>query len=105
MERALLGLATEDDAATALVGSALNDDNAELVEFLCVQAGTRAVRGSSLLGLAGLCLGHAARRFGSLSTEAFDLAQSLATRAELDPSDVDPRAIDGLTDVRRALGR
>lgn len=43
--------------------------------------------GSPLLGLAGLCLGHTARRFGHLSDGALALAESLAARAEADPAD------------------
>lgn len=93
----------EPEAADALVGSALNDDGREFVEHWCVRVGTRAVSGSPLLGLAGLCLGHTARRFGRLSDEAVAPAHSLATRAEMDPSDVDGRALDGLDDVRSFL--
>ena len=55
---------------------------------------------AALLGLAGLCLGHAARRFGTLSDEGIALAQSLARRAERDPADVDGRALDGLEDIQ-----
>lgn len=93
----------EGEAASVLVGSALNDDDVEFVEHWCVQVGTRAVPGSPLLGLAGLCLGHAARRFGRLSDEALALAKSLAARAEADPSDVDSRAVDGYDDIRSYL--
>lgn len=101
--RALGDRAHEPEAAAALVGSALNDDDREFVEHWCVQVGTRAASGSPLLGLAGLCLGHSARRFGYLSHEALTLVHSLAARAELDPSDVDSRALDGLDDVRSFL--
>ena len=103
LERALGDRAHESEAASVLVGSALNDDDREFVEYWCVQVGTRAVSGSPLLGLAGLCLGHVARGFGHLSDEALALARSLAARAELDPSDVDGRALDGLDDVRSFL--
>lgn len=103
LERALGDRAYESEAASVLVGSALNDDDQEFVEHWCMQVGTRAVSGSPLLGLAGLCLGHTARRFGHLSDEALALAQSLAARAEVDPSDVDGRALDGLDDVRSFL--
>jgi hypothetical protein len=68
-----------------------------------VEVGTRAVSGSPLLGLAGLCLGHTARRFGRLGDEAIALAVSLAARAEADPSDVDARAQDGYDDVTSFL--
>jgi hypothetical protein len=105
LERALEDRVHESEAADALVGSALNDDDQEFVEHWCVQVGTRALPGSPLLGLAGLCLGHTARRFGSLSDHALALAESLAARAEADPTDVDGRALDGLDDIRSFLHR
>jgi hypothetical protein len=103
LEGALRDRSTEGEAATVLVGSALNDDDREFVERWCMEVGTRAVPGSPLLGLAGLCLGHTARRFGRLSDEALALARSLSARAEADPSDVDGRALDGYDDVRSFL--
>ena len=103
LERTLHDPAHEGEAAGVLVGSALGDDDREFVEHWCVQVGTRAVPGRPLLGLAGLCLGHVARRFGRLGDEALALAQSLAARAEADPSDVDGRALDGFDDVRSFL--
>ncbi|MEU5328898.1 hypothetical protein [Streptomyces parvus] len=103
LERALRDHSAEGEAAEALVGTALNDDDAEFVEHWCVQVGRRAVSGSPLLGLAGLCLGHTARRFGRLSDEALALARSLAARAEAEPTDVDGRALDGYDDVRSFL--
>lgn len=86
-----------------LVDIAMYDNDMEFVEYWCVQVGTRAVPGSELLGLAGLCLGHTARRFGRLSEDALALVETLAARAEADPSDVDTRAIDGYDDVRSFL--
>ncbi|APS23392.1 hypothetical protein TK78_00235 [Streptomyces sp. Tue 6075] len=103
LERALRDHSAEGEAAEVLVGTALNDDDAEFVEHWCVQVGRRAVSGSPLLGLAGLCLGHTARRFGRLSDEALALARSLAARAEAEPTDVDGRALDGYDDVRSFL--
>jgi hypothetical protein len=103
LERALRDRSAEHEAARALVGTALNDDDREFVEHWCIQVGTRAAPGSPLLGLAGLCLGHTARRFAFLSEEAFALARSLAERAEANPSDVDGRALDGYDDVRSFL--
>ncbi|MFE5829319.1 hypothetical protein ACFQ8W_03540 [Streptomyces sp. NPDC056508] len=103
LERALRDRSAEGEAAGVLVGTALNDDDAEFVERWCLQVGTRAVPGSPLLGLAGLCLGHTARRFGRLSDDALTLAESLAARAEADPTDVDGRAVDGYDDVRSFL--
>lgn len=103
LERALYDRLAEGEAASVLVGTALNDNDAEFVEHWCMEVGTRAIPGSPLLGLAGLCLGHTARRFGRLSDEALALAKSLAARAEADPSDVDGRALDGYDDVRSFL--
>jgi hypothetical protein len=103
LERALCDRSAEGEAASVLVGSALNDDDREFIEHWCMEVGTRAVPGSPLLGLAGLCLGHTARRFGHLSDEALALAESLAARAGVDPSDVDGRALDGYDDVRSFL--
>ncbi|WP_285103992.1 hypothetical protein [Promicromonospora sp. MEB111] len=103
LEWALGDRAYEGEAANALVGSALNDNDREFVEHWCMQVGTRAVPGSPLLGLAGLCLGHTARRFGHLSDEAVALVHSLAARAEADPVDVDSRALNGLDDVKDYL--
>ncbi|MEU1697286.1 hypothetical protein [Streptomyces hirsutus] len=103
LERALRDHSAEGEAASVLVGTALNDDDQVFVEHWCLEVGTRAVPGSPLLGLAGLCLGHAARRFGRLGDGALVLAESLAARAEADPSDVDGRALDGYDDVRSFL--
>ncbi|RMI29324.1 hypothetical protein EBN03_26720 [Nocardia stercoris] len=100
LDGVLGGGAGEDAAAEALVGIALDDDDREFIEYCCLEVGTRAVPGSSLLGLAGLCLGHTARRFGYLSDRAVELAEALAARAGADPSDVDGRALDGLDDIR-----
>ncbi|GGT26894.1 hypothetical protein GCM10010222_80840 [Streptomyces tanashiensis] len=105
VEGALRDSALEATAAAALVGLALNDDDRAFIEHCCIEVGTRAARGSQLLGLAGLCLGHAARRFGQLSNRAVVLVEALAARAELDPADVDGRALDGLDDIRSYLRR
>ncbi|MFF9624412.1 hypothetical protein [Streptomyces griseosporeus] len=103
LERALRDRSAEFEAASVLVGSALHDDDRAFVEHWCVEVGTRAVPGSPLLGLAGLCLGHTARRFGRLGDTALALARSLAERAEADPADVDGRALDGYDDIRDFL--
>ena len=95
--------AQEGPAADALVGIALHDDDREFIERCCLEVGTRAAAGNPLLGLAGLCLGHAARRFGYLSDQAIALVEALAARTEGDPSDVDGRALDGRDDVRSYL--
>ncbi|MFE4974294.1 hypothetical protein ACFRAR_19565 [Kitasatospora sp. NPDC056651] len=103
LERALRDPSWEGEAARVLVGAALGDEDGAFVEHWCVRVGTRARSGSPLLGLAGLCLGHTARRFGRLGDEAVALARSLAARSEADPSDVDGRALDGYDDVRSFL--
>ena len=103
LSRALSGNsagAVQAEAASAMAGTALNDDDRAFIERCCFEVAARAEPGCHLLGLAGLCLGHAARRFGTLSDEAIALAQSLARRAERDPADVDRRALDGLEDIR-----
>ena len=104
LARALADRSHESAAADALVGIALGDGDREFVEHCCLEVGQRAEVGSPLLGLADLCLGHTARRFGNLSNSARALAETLARRAELDPSDVDGRALDGLDDIRAYLG-
>lgn len=103
LDRALGDRSQESAAADALVGVALNDNDREFIEHCCLQVGARAADGSPLLGLAGLCLGHAARRFGYISAQGVALAEALATRARLDPSDVDGRALDGIDDIRLFL--
>ncbi|MFD3335991.1 hypothetical protein ACFWV1_25570 [Streptomyces sp. NPDC058700] len=103
LERALGDRSHEGEAADVLVGIALSGDDREFVERWCMEVGTRAVSGSPLLGLAGLCLGHTARRFGHLGDDSLALAKSLAVRAESDPADVDGRALDGYDDVRSFL--
>jgi len=103
LDRALDDRSDEPAAADALIGIALGDEDREFIERCCLKIGTRASAGSPLLGLAGLCLGHAARRFRYLSDEAIALARVLAARAEQDPSDVDGRALDGMGDIRSFL--
>ncbi|MGM0349426.1 hypothetical protein [Streptomyces sp. Adlamb9] len=70
---------------------------------LVFQGILRGAGSSPLLGLAGLCLGHTARRFGRLGDESLALVRALAARAEADPADVDGRALDGYDDVRSFL--
>lgn len=103
LQSALGDRAGEAEAAETLVSIALRCDDLEFVERCCLELGTRATSGSQLLGLAGLCLGHAARRFGTLTGGAVALVAALASRAQADPADVDTRALDGLDDVRHYL--
>jgi hypothetical protein len=97
--------AVQAKAASAMAGTALKDDDRAFIEQCCFEVAARAEPGCHLLGLAGLCLGHAARRFGTLSDEAIALAESLARRAERDTADVDGRALDGLEDIQRFVQR
>jgi hypothetical protein len=97
--------AVQAKAASAMVGTALNDDDRAFIEQCCLEVAARVDPGCHLLGLVGLCLGHAARRFGTLSDEAIALAQSLAHRAERDATDVDGRALDGLEDIQHFIRR
>jgi len=100
--RAALADPTQEPAAAdALVGIALYDDDQVFAERCCIEVGSQAASGSQMLGLAGLCLGHVARRFRHVSDDARALAESLAARATADPSDVDTRAIDGLDDLHQ----
>jgi hypothetical protein len=103
LNRALGDRSYEPFAADALIGVALNDGDREFIECCCLEVGTGAAAGSPLLGLAGLCLGHVARRFGYVSDQAVALAEALAARVGLDPSDVDGRAVVGLDDIRAYL--
>jgi hypothetical protein len=103
LEWAVCGRSAEGEAAGALVGSVLHGGDGEFVERWCVRVGTRAVPGSPLLGLGGLCLGRLARRLGRLGGEALALGQSLAACAEAGPSDVEGRALDGYDVVRGFL--
>jgi hypothetical protein len=105
VNRGIDGGAGVPGAADALVGIALHDDDREFIEHCCMEIARRAEPGCPLLGLAGLCLGHAARRFGQLGDPASAVAESLAARARADPSDVDGRALDGLDDIRWFTGR
>jgi hypothetical protein len=105
LEAALSDPAVAAEAADALVGLALGDDDRQFVEERCVELGRHLPAGSPLLGLVGLCIGYLALRFGYLSDDAAALVIELARRAKADPSDVDTRAIDGLEDVRQFSGR
>jgi hypothetical protein len=105
LEAALHNVALEGEAADVLVGMALHDEDQAFVEGWCIRLGRRLPSGSPLLGLAGLCLGHLARRFGRVSDEAAMLVVDLANRSKTDPADVDARAQDGLDDVALFTGR
>jgi hypothetical protein len=105
LEAALSDPTIADEAANALVGLTLRDGDREFVEARCVELGRQLPPGSPLLGLAGLCIGHLARRFGYVSDDAAALVVELARRAQADPSDVDTRAVNGLDDVRQFSDR
>jgi hypothetical protein len=105
VERGIVDPAGIPAAADALVGIALVDLDREFIEHCCLRVAGRAAPGHPLLGLAGLCLGHTARRFGQVSEQARAAAESLAARARADPADVDGRALDGLDDIHWFTGR
>ena len=91
--------ATNDGVAIsrALVGAALGDPDGDWIEIQCLRLAQHpdvAVR-----GLAGLCLGHVARRFGQVSQEAWRVVRELCA----DPT-VDNRPCDGLDDMRQFAG-
>lgn len=89
----------ERDAADWLVSIALNCDDREYVEGHCIRLAKELPPGHPMLGLAGLCLGHTARRFRRLSTAARTTASGLGTRCRANPDDVDTRALNGLEDI------
>ncbi|THV41650.1 hypothetical protein FAB82_10400 [Glycomyces buryatensis] len=105
IDLALADKTQETPAIEALVGVALTGTDRAFIERCCLKAGSSTSSGAKLLGIAGLCLGHTARRFGRLSPEAIRLARSLAARARLDPSDVSTNAIDGHDDITWILRR
>lgn len=105
LEAALSDPARAAEAADVMIGLALNGDDPAFVEAWCVKLGRELPPGSPLLGAAGLCLGHLARRFGHVSDEAALLVMALADRSKADPADVDPRAQDGLDDIVLFTGR
>jgi hypothetical protein len=80
-----------------MVAVALNDPDGEWIERFCWRAAEHpdpAVR-----SLAGLCLGHVARRFGSVQPESWVVVRRLCD----DPS-TDGRPLDGLDDMRQFAG-
>jgi hypothetical protein len=84
-----------DDAAicNALAGAALYDEDAAWVEAWCLRLG--GSHSADVRGLAATCLGHVARRFGSIRPDSLDLLGRLRN----DPA-VGGRADDALDDVR-----
>lgn len=105
LEGALHDAALENEAADVLVGLALHDADRAFVEGWCIKLGRALAPGSPLPGLAALCVGHLARRFGQVSDEAASLVVDLANRSKADPADVDVRAQDGMDDVVFFTGR
>ncbi|MFD6859319.1 hypothetical protein ACFWCF_18525 [Rhodococcus sp. NPDC060090] len=103
LERALEDRVHEPEAADVMVGTALYDDDREFVEYWCMQVGTRAVSGSPLLGLAGLCLGTLLGGSDNSAMRHLHWHEPLSARAEMNPADVVGRALDGLDDVRSFL--
>lgn len=99
-ERAVAALDGDDPAEIQriIVGLALNDPDGEWIEELCWRAAEHddpAVR-----SMAGLCLGHVARRFGRVRRSSWVVVRGLCD----DPA-TDGRPLDGLADMRQFAGQ
>ena len=74
---ALGGDDPESQANGLLVGLALHDEDQYWVEDWCVRIG-RSAPDPYLRGVASVCIGHLARRFGAVGAEARALVHELA---------------------------
>jgi hypothetical protein len=83
--------------STALVSVSLNDDDGRWVEEQCWRLAEHADAG--VRGTAGLCLGHVARRFGTVRRRSWVVVRRLC-----DDESVDNRPCDGLDDLRKFAG-
>ena len=94
-EEATTALNSDDPAliCNALVAVALNDDDAGWVEEQCWRLGSHP--DADVRGIAGLCLGHVARRFGGVQRRSWRLVKALCRDPE-----VGMGACDGLADLR-----
>ena len=90
---AILGGDDSDRIADVLVALALHDPEGEWIEEVCWRMARHP--DPSVRGLAGLCLGHVARRFGAVQPRSWELVRALCA----DPA-VDDRPCDGLDDLR-----
>ena len=94
---AILGGDNPEEIAETLVSVALNDPDAEWIEATCWRMAEHA--DPSVRGLAGLFLGHVARRFGALRAHSWEVVRGFCA----DPA-VDNRPCDGLDDMRQYAG-
>jgi hypothetical protein len=96
LSRALSQRPAPRDAVNALVGMALGDDDAGFVERWCMRIADEAVD-PALKGLAALCIGHVARRFGEVTLEAATTVVRLFADAEVMAAN--PQPLDALDDL------
>lgn len=94
---AILEGSEDDRIASTLVALALHDPDGEWIEGVCWRMAEHPNR--DVRGLAGLCLGHVARRFGAVRTYSWRLVHALCD----DPA-VDNRPCDGLDDMLMFAG-
>ena len=94
---AILGGNDSDAIADTLVALALHDPGGEWIEELCWRMAEHP--DPSVRGLAGLCLGHVARRFGVVRPLSWEVVRALC-----DDPDVDNRPCAGLDDMRMFAG-
>src|SRR5947208_3037334 len=98
LSEALGGSAGGLPPSSVLVGLALNDEDRAFVERWCVRIGHSAPD-LALRGVAALCVGHLARRFGEVSGEAADLVRTLA--ADEAVRKANPHVLDAVDDLEQ----
>ena len=79
---AILGGNDSDRIADTLVALALHDPEGEWLEEVCWRMARHP--DPSVRGLAGLCLGHVARRFGALRPHSWEVARALCADPTVD---------------------
>lgn len=87
-----LGAGSPEEIADVLVALAFHDDDAAWIEAVCWRMADHA--DPSVRGIAGLCLGHVARRFGVVHERSWEV-----TRVLCDDRRVDNRPCDALDDM------
>lgn len=98
LEQALEGIVARPHPNSVLVGLALFDEDRAYVEDWCIRLGNTAPD-LALRGLASLCVGHLARRFGTVSDEAAAVVRRLAHDDAV--RQANPQVLDGLDDLKR----
>jgi hypothetical protein len=89
---AIFASGSEEVICDVLVGAALKDDDPEWIESWCVSLAES--RSAAIRGIAATCLGHVARRFGTIRPDSVKLLKRLSADAE-----IGGRADDALDDV------